>query len=352
MGRVFPQVRRFPSRVPLSRPHQGWKAEPISQIRAALRRMNSRAEGRAPKALEGFDGDWISAMRAGEFDRAWSISDRDLAAFRQRGDDKRKEPRHQQRIWRGEELRNRLVLVRCYHGLGDTIQFARFLPPLAERVRELTVWCQPELLALIERLEGVGRAIPLHDGAPDTDFEVDIEIMEIPHALRAGRELIEMRRPYLTLPPRDMPGPRGGRETLSVGLVWEVGDWDKRRAIPAQLLACLRGEGTRLFSLQRGPARKAAAEIGAEDISTPDIVALGHRMSELDIILSVDTMVVHLAGALGYEPWVMLHADCDWRWPGRDGGSVWYPRARLFHQRAPGEWQAVIEDVRAALVQR
>jgi hypothetical protein len=288
--------------------------------------------------LESADGDWITAMRAGEFERAWSITDCDVAV--QAADDKHKGPRHQQRIWRGEELRNRRVLVRCYHGLGDTIMFARFLPPLADRVRELTVWCQPELLPLIERLEGVDRAIPLHDGTPGADFEVDIEIMEIPHALRAGRDLIEMRRSYLTLPARDVPGGSSGRGTVSMGLVWEVGRWDKRRAISAHLLKRLHGDGLRLFSLQRGAARQAAAEIGAEDISTPDIVALGYRMSELDLIVSVDTMVVHLAGALGYESWVMLNAYCDWRWPARGAGSVWYPRARLFHQRAMGCWES------------
>jgi hypothetical protein len=314
--------------------------------------MNSPPRDSPAKALENADGDWVSAMRAGDFKRAWSITDRDLTAFRRGGDDKHKGPRHQQRIWRGEELRNRRVLVRCYHGLGDTIQFARFLPPLAERVRELTVWCQPELLPLIEGLEGVDRAIPLHDGTPGADFEVDIEIMEIPHALRAGRDLIEMRRPYLTLPPRDVPDRRAGGGALTLGLVWEVGDWDKRRSIPAQLFKRLHGDGIKLFSLQRGTARAAATEIGAEDISTPDIVALGQRMSDLDIIVSVDTMVVHLAGALGFEPWVMLHLDCDWRWPGCGGGSIWYPRARLFHQRATAGWEGVVEDVRAALVDR
>src|SRR3954447_16308036 len=179
--------------------------------------MNSPPRDSAAKALENADGDWVAAMRAGDFERAWSITDRDVTAFPLGGDDKHKGPRHQQRIWRGEQLRNRRVLVRCYHGLGDTIQFARFLPPLAERVRELTVWCQPELLPLIERLDGVDRAIPLHDGAPDTDFEVDIEIMEIPHALRAGRDLIEMHRPYLTLPLRDLPAPRARGAALSVG---------------------------------------------------------------------------------------------------------------------------------------
>src|SRR3954471_8093130 len=314
--------------------------------------MNSLPRGSSANDLDKTGGDWISAIRAGDFERAWSITDRDVSAFRQAGGDKHKGPRHQQRIWRGEEWRNRRVLVRCYHGLGDTIQFARFLPPLAERVRELTVWCQPELLPLIERLEGVDHAIPLHDGTPHADFEVDIEIMEIPHALRAGRDLIEMRRPYLTLPPRDVPDRRAARGTLSLGLVWEVGDWDKRRSIPAQLLKRLHGDGIKLFSLQWGAARAAAADIGAEDISTPDIVTLGQRMSELDIIVSVDTMVVHLAGALGFEPWVMLHLDCDWRWPSPGGGSMWYPRARLFHQHAPAGWEGVVEDVRAALVDR
>jgi hypothetical protein len=296
-------------------------------------------------------GNWVSAMRAGLFDQAWSIADSDLAAYRQGGDDKHTGPRHQQRIWRGEELRNRRVLVRCYHGLGDTIQFARFLPPLAEQTRGLIVWCQPELLPLIERVGGVDSVIPLHDGAPEADYDVDIEIMEIPHAIRAGRNLIELR-PYLTLPPRRVPSRLARSAAVSVGLIWEVGNWDKRRGIPAQLLKRLNGEGIELYSLQRGLAADQAAQIGATDISTPDIVDLGYRMSELDLIVSVDTMVVHLAGALGYEPWVILHADCDWRWPASGAASLWYPRARLFHQRVAGDWAGVIDDVRSALRQR
>jgi len=314
--------------------------------------MSFRWDGRAAQALECSDGGWISAMRAGEFERAWSITDRDLVAFHRPGEDKHKGPRHQQRIWRGEELRNRKVLVRCYHGLGDTIQFARFLPPLAAHAGQLTVWCQPELLPLIARVEGVDRVIPLHDGTPDAEFEVDIEIMEIPHAIRAGRDLIEMRRPYLTLPARAAPIGKVRGEAFSIGLVWEVGNWDKRRAVPAQLLKRLRLDGIELYSLQRGTAQKDSAEIDANDISTPDIVELGYRISELDLIISVDTMVVHLAGALGCEPWVMLHADCDWRWPARGGPSLWYPSARLFHQHLAAGWEAVIDDVRSALVNR
>src|SRR5215212_10135371 len=152
--------------------------------------MSSLSEAETGQGVEATN-DWVSAMRTGQFERAWTITDRDLARYRQTRSDKHKGPRHLQRIWRGEEIRNRRVLVRCYHGLGDTIQFARFLPPLAELAGGLVVWCQPELLPLIECVRGVDRAIALDDGTPDIDFDVDIEIMEIPHAIRASRELIE-----------------------------------------------------------------------------------------------------------------------------------------------------------------
>ena len=104
--------------------------------------------------------------------------------------------------------------------------------------------------------------------------------------------------------------------------------------------------------MQRGVAPEAPAQLGAKDISTPDIVELGHRLSELDVVISVDTMVVHLAGALGCEPWVMLHRDCDWRWPADAGPSIWYPRAKLFYQRDSGDWAYVINSVSSALAER
>ena len=290
-------------------------------------------------------------MRTGEFERAWSITDRDLARSAGLGD-KHKGPRHLQRIWRGEEFRNRTVLVRCYHGLGDTIQFARFLPALAERARRLIVWCQPELLPLIGRVAGVDQAVSLHDGTVEAAFDVDIEIMEISHAIRAGRDLIECRKPYLAAPGPPPARRITDRQALSVGLVWEVGDWDKRRAVPPALLNRLKENGVELYALQRGATPEHLAATGAIDISTPDIGTLCHRLGELDVILSVDTMVVHLAGALGYRPWVLLHADCDWRWPAPGGPSYWYPEATLFHQRTAGDWAGVIDDVRAALRRR
>lgn len=293
-------------------------------------------------------GNWVEAIRAGDFARAWEISDRDLLEIAH--PPKHTGPRHLQRIWRGEPLTDRHVLVRCYHGLGDTIQFLRFMPPLGEIARSVTVWCQPELLPLVARTAGVDRAIPLHDGAPEVEFDVDIEIMEIPHAVRAGREQVEMRAPYLMLPEVEVAVPPLDSERgLAVGLVWEVGNWGKRRAVPIRLLRQLADAEVRLYSLQRGAAPDELSEIGAKDVSTPDIAALGHLIPQLDLVICVDTMVAHLSGALGCEAWVLLHADCDWRWPSSGSSTFWYPSLRLFHQTIPDDWEGVMSEVCAAL---
>lgn len=297
--------------------------------------------------------DWIVAMRAGEFDRAWTINDRDIEKICRSGRPKHEGPRHQQRIWRGEDLRGKRVLVRCYHGLGDTIQFIRFARPLREIAREVIVWCQPELITLIARVDGVDHAVPLHEGKVDVGFDVDIEIMEIPHAIRARQDHVTMGEPYLALSqgPVAPAGPvRGG--DLSIGLVWEAGDWDKRRSIPVAELKRLKVPGVRLFSLQRGDAAKAAADIGASDISTPELESLGNRLRAFDLLICPDTMVAHLSAALGCETWIMLHSDCDWRWPSSGSSTLWYPSARLFHRPAAGDWCSVISEVRRAILLR
>lgn len=293
----------------------------------------------------------FSAMRIGDFERAWAITDRELLEFCRSGSPKYDGPRHLQRIWRGEDLRDKRVLVRCYHGLGDTIQFARFLSPMRRMAREVVVWCQPELLSLIGGIAGVDQVIPLHDGVPDAAFDVDIEIMEIPHAIRARREEAEMCQSYLGAAGRHHVT-RSQCRPMSVGLVWAVGDWAKGREVPALLLKRLKLPDLRLCSLQRGPAAAAATEIGAIDISTSDIEVLAGRLRELDLLVCVDTMVAHLSAALGCETWIMLHSDCDWRWPASGERTFWYPSARLFHQRFPGDWSGVVESIRSALCVR
>ncbi len=307
----------------------------------------------ASDAEEGAAGaaEWADAMRSGDFERAWTISDRSLA--RLRGSDHRKHegPRHLQRIWRGEKLQNKKVLVRCYHGLGDTIQFIRFARPLHRIARQVVVWCQPELVGLVSRVDGVDLAIPLHDGTVGINFDVDIEIMEIPHAIRATAAEMAMEVPYLRLSKRvhrKLPDHGGD---LSVGVVWQTGGWIKQRSIPPHLLKRLRRAGVQLYSLQLGEA-EVAASIGAIDISSPEIETLGTRLCALDLIVCPDTMVAHLSAALGCETWILLHLDCDWRWPNTGGTTPWYPSARLFRQHAAGDWRGVVDDIEGLIVSR
>ena len=290
--------------------------------------------------------EWTDALRRSDFQRAWEISDVSLREYCASGAIKHTGPRHYQRIWRGEDLHDKRVLIRCYHGLGDTLQFIRFAKPLRQIARRIIVWGQPELLAMLRRVEGVDEAVPLHDGTPDVAYDVDIEVMELAHALRATSQDISGCVPYLACAP-----PAAGRRPShlrSIGLVWDVGNWDKRRCIPPQMLSALARTGVRLFSLQQGPARQTAGAIPAEDIAAPDIETLAATILGLDLIVTVDTMVAHLAGALGAPVCTLLHADCDWRWPLRDRETPWYPTMKLFHQQERGDWASVIEEVAEA----
>jgi len=296
------------------------------------------------------DRDWSGALRAGDFERAWRISDRSLLDYCASGAIKHSGERHQQRIWRGEALAGQRVLVRCYHGLGDTIQFVRFARPLRALARRLVLWCQPELIPLLRRVDGIDALLPLHDGTPEVDYDVDIEIMELAHALRASPEMIVRGVPYLR------PGSAAGLRTdasdgtLSVGLVWQAGGWDQRRAVPARALGRLGAlSGITLYSLQLGAGRNMAATIPAKDIAAPDLETLAATIMGLDLVITVDTMVAHLAGALGANVWTMLHANCDWRWPTAGRSTIWYPTMRLFHQARPGDWDSVIADVAEAV---
>jgi len=295
------------------------------------------------------DGDWSGALRRGDFEAAWRISDRSLRDYCASGAVKHGGERHQQRIWRGEALAGQRVLVRCYHGLGDTIQFVRFAGPLRRIARQVVVWCQPELMSLLRGVDGVDEVIPLHDGTPAAAYDVDVEIMELAHALRADPALISGRVPYLKPGEAARRRPSPGRQ-VSAGLVWEAGGWDRRRCVPPQLLSRLDAlPGVSLYSLQQGAARAMAAAIPARDIAVPDLDALAATIMGLDVVITVDTMVAHLAGALGANVWTMLHAECDWRWPAAGRDTIWYPTMRLFHQPRTGDWSSVIEEITGEL---
>jgi len=312
-------------------------------------RMHGMPDARAD--VVGFNEPWFRAMQCGDFARAWEISDACLQARLMAGVPPHVGPRHLQHIWDGTPLADMRVLVRCYHGLGDTIQFIRFAAPLRKIARQVVVWAQPPLRPLLATAPGVDHVLPLHDGTPDVDFDCDIEIMELAHALRADEQSISCSVPYIFVGRQRslLPKMRG---ELAVGLVWRSGDWDERRSIPIDPLSALSHlSGVRLFSLQCGLAAAEASRIPAQDFASSDVKRTASILRRLDLLISVDTFAAHLAGALGVRVWLLLQADCDWRWMQHRADTPWYPTMRLFRQPSPGDWPAVIEQVIAALRQ-
>jgi hypothetical protein len=280
---------------------------------------------------------WLGAMQRGDFAAAWRISDEVLAARGARGH-AWDAPRHEQWLWDGRPLAGRRVLVHCYHGLGDTIQFARFLPALSQLAREIVVAAQPPLVPLLGTLDCLAGVIALDDSFPNAGQDADVEIMELGHILRITPEQLPGRVPYFTLPPEPRRATRCG-----VGVVLTSGEWDTRRSVPEARLGDLNSD-VDWFNLQLGTPLR-----GMVDVSTPNILSLARRVMALDLVISVDTMVAHLAGALGVRTWVLLPFEADWRWQTARSDSPWYPTMRLFRQPRPDDWESVMASVRAEL---
>jgi hypothetical protein len=289
---------------------------------------------------------WMTLMRSGRWEEAWRLSDAALAARGGRRD--WTQPRHLQPVWDGTPLAGRSVLVRCYHGLGDTIQFARLLAPLQRIAAKVVLWAQPSLLPLLATLRPTPCLLPLHDGTPDIACDIDIEIMELAHALRITPDTLPGTPPYLNPP---APPPQWGHRH-QVGLVWRAGDWDARRSVPLALLRPLAAmPGIALRILQRGPGLAERPAGFGIDIGTDDILEAATRMRGLDLVISVDSMPAHLAGALGVPVWLLLARQADWRWMQGRADSPWYPSMRLFRQTHEGAWELpvarLLEDVSA-----
>jgi hypothetical protein len=289
---------------------------------------------------------WTAAMLRGDFARAWKICD-DVLAERVRNNTQCWHwPRHEQFLWRGESLNNKRVLVHCYHGLGDTLQFARLLTPLSKIAAEVAVWVQPPLLDAVAGIEGVRTVHPLHDGAPEMECDVDIELMELLHALRIDISSLPCSVPYIDV---GTVRKRNNSTRLHVGLVWRSGDWDERRSLQISHVSTLMNATSHIewSSFQFGASRSLPRSL--QDLSCRNVDEMGRRLQRMDLLISVDTMAAHLAGALGLPVWTLLPHACDWRWLLERSDSPWYPSMRLFRQGRTGKWDEVIQRVSRAL---
>lgn len=282
---------------------------------------------------------WISAMREGDYARAWALSARDLAARDPATRDDPRLPYHQRWVWDGRPFDGRDVLVRCYHGLGDTLQFARFLPALTARARRVTVEAPERLHSLLASVDPAVTLASFDHADPLPPAEYDIEITELPFALRCRPDVVAT--PYLSVMPDVLP-------TGVIGLCHQGGDWDPGRSFDPLLLRGI-AEANRCVTLV--PEASPLPVLNPEGcaFTMEETAAL---VAACDLVITVDTMIAHLAGALGRPTWLLLKAEPDWRWNPAATATPWYPSMRLFVQQSPGDWAGVIARVHAALVAR
>jgi hypothetical protein len=243
-------------------------------------------------------------------------------------------------------LNDKRVLIRCYHGLGDTIQFIRYAPLVRRIARRVIVWAQPALLPLLETAEGIDELLPLHDGTPDVDYDIDIESMELPHVFRSTVETIPAKVPYLHVKRAELPAD----QNLRVGLVWRCGEWAPERAVPIDLLVPLGNiPGVTLHLMQLGEALNERPPGFGLVSGNEDVLTAAQTIAALDLMITIDSMPAHLAGALGVPTWTLLRSDCDWRWMEERADSPWYPTMRLFRQSRAGDWKGVVSQVMSEL---
>jgi tetratricopeptide (TPR) repeat protein len=272
-------------------------------------------------------------------------------------------PRIAKPIWLGREsIEGKTILLHSDEGLGDAIQFSRYIPAVAARGAHVILAVEETLCPLLSRLSGVSQCLPKSAGAPQ-DFDVHCPLSSLPLAFGTGLDSIPAERSYLPAPAAerisDWEDRLGPRKRLRVGLVWSGNpkhDNDRNRSIRLRTLARLLDVDATFVSLQKDlrPDDRAAL------LERPDIVDLTAHLSDfaetaalvscLDLVIAADTSVAHLAAALGCPTWVLLPYTPDYRWLLDRDDSPWYPTVRLFRQTASREYESVLDSVRAELL--
>jgi hypothetical protein len=298
---------------------------------------------RQSSIVNAMSDDWMRHMRRGDFASAWAISERLLQE--RAGTSCVHLPRHYQWIWDGRPLDGARVLIRCYHGLGDTIQFIRYAAMVKALARAVIVWAQPRLISLLRTVHGIDCLMDLHDGAPDVEYDVDLEVMELPFIFRTTCETVPSRVPYLHVDAE----PLDRRNGPAVGLVWKAGDWAEHRSIPFTMLEPLTAVPVSWYVLQGEPGLSERPPGFGEVRGTHSLDEAARVIRSLDLLITIDSMSAHLGGALATPVWTLLADEADWRWMSNREDSPWYPTMRLFRQARPGNWDEVVERAAAEL---
>ena len=330
-------------------------------LRALGRFAEARAAFEAAAALgdrEAISGRGCLDLMLGEFERGWEgyearwIDGRSLAEALGARFPK----------WRGPGRAGERVLVMNDHGLGDTIQFCRYLPLMAAAGAEPTFLCPPRLHRLLSSAAGV-RLIA--ERSPSECFDAQIAVSSLPRAFATRLDSVPAAVPYIAAEPERVQkwAARIGAAGFKIGIVWQGNpnpEADMARSAPLAAFAPLAAiPDVRLISLQVGygieqlanpPAGMRVETLGDDfDAGSDGFVDTAAAMAALDLVVTCDTSVAHLAGALARPIWVALKQDAEWRWLRDRDDSPWYPTMRLFRQTRRGDWSDVFAAMAAEL---
>ncbi len=255
--------------------------------------------------------------------------------------------------WRGEKLNGARVLLHTEQGFGDMIQFARYVPLVARAGGTVVLEAPKELMRLFAGIAGTAEIVERGQPLPPVDYHCSL--MSLPISFDTTVATIPASTPYFEIPTdiaehwrRRLTNPRHKVGLFAAGRVTWKAHYD--RSVPTAVLASLALPGIAFYSLQKN----APLEVPGTDVTdlTPefkDFADTAAAILALDLVVTIDSAVAHLAGALGRPVWLLLHAMADWRWLiGRDD-SPWYPTMRLFRQQKPGDWAEPIARVTAGL---
>jgi len=265
--------------------------------------------------------------------------------------------------WLGEDLAGRRLLLYGEQGFGDMIQFVRFVPLMRQRGAAVTVLVPRRLHRLLSTLDSEAEFVDTV--TPDMKFDFQIALMSLPRALGIQPDSVPAQTPYLRADARrsEVWRARLGDSGFKVGIAWQgnpAGSVDNGRSLPLRVFEPLGGiEHVRLISLQknfgaeqldRKPSGMIVETPGFEfDDGADAFIDTAAMMANLDLIVTSDTSIAHLAGALGRPVWIALKHVPDWRWLLDRSDSPWYPTARLFRQTSPGDWDGVVAQMAGVL---
>ena len=263
-------------------------------------------------------------------------------------------------LWDGSELKGKTILLHAEQGFGDTIQFVRYAPIVANRGGKVVLQCQTPLLRLLQGFPGTEQVIAMNQPVPH--FDTHCPLLSLPMVFNTRLETIPATIPYLQANAdlsHQWSAYTGGTDGLKVGIAWAGASGhanDRNRSLPLHVLGPLaKITGIRFFSLQKGEAAKQALapQPGMELIDRTaeinDFADTAALIANLNLVIAADTAVAHLAGAMGKPTWLLLPYAPDWRWLMNRDDTPWYPTMRLFRQKNLEDWPEVIERVRQAL---